>query len=322
MNIVFYDGKKVLVTGGAGQIGSALVKELLGQGAKVTVLDNLSSGSNLISNLPRHRNMEFLLGSVTEDMMLAKAFGKRPEIVFHLAALFANQNSVDHPRDDLLVNGMGTLKVLQFAQKYGAKRVVFSSSSCVYGNKTIALSEKNNDFDLETPYAITKLLGEKYCTYFHERCGLETVILRYFNTYGPGEYPGKYRCVIPNFICLAIKGKPLPITGSGRETRDFSFNLDTVRGTMLAGEKKKAAGEVFNIGSGKETSILELARKINGLAGNKAGMEFVPRREWDSIQKRVASISKAGKILGYRPKHSLDEGLKRTYEWLMEAKTA
>jgi nucleoside-diphosphate-sugar epimerase len=212
--------------------------------------------------------------------------------------------------------------LLQYARDAKVERFVYISSSCVYGNKQIALHEDDPEYNLDTPYAITKLLGERYTTFFYKHDGLKTVILRYFNAYGPGEYPGKYRNVIPNFFALAMQGDPLPITGTGEETRDFTFNRDTVEGTIRTAEYEGAIGKIINIGSGKETKTLTLAEKINALTGNTAGVVFEQPRSWDLIRRRVASIEIAKSVLEYFPSTDLDEGLKRTYSWLQSVRTS
>ncbi len=213
-------GNKItIVTGGAGAIGGNLVKEILRSGRKVAVIDNLSSGSK--DNCPAHRNLSFYKGSILDERILGKVFlgGEKIETVFHLAAHFANQNSVEHPQEDLLTNSLGTLKLLEFFRKAKAERFVYASSSCVYGNTALDLKEYLI-FDLETPYAISKLCGEQYARFYYSFHGLKIVILRYFNAYGPGDPPGRYRNVMPNFMYLALKGKPLVITGTGEETRE------------------------------------------------------------------------------------------------------
>lgn len=302
--------KVVLVTGGAGTIGCNLAVALLDQDCKVIVVDDLSSGQR--GNVPTKAT--FIEGSIMDDNILEKAFSHEPKIIFHLAANFANKNSVDHPEKDLLVNGIGTLKVLEWAQKNEIYRFVYSSSSCVYGNKEIS-KEDDLDFSSNTPYAITKLLGEKYVTYFHEMFGMKTIIVRYFNCYGPGEMPGDYRSVIPNFIKLAMEGKQLLITGTGEESRDFTYVSDVVAATILVVEKDETVSGIFNIGTGKETKILELAKVVNKIVGNKAGIELKEKRIWDKVSQRRADIEKIKKV-GYEPNVGLEEGIKKTYQWL------
>jgi nucleoside-diphosphate-sugar epimerase len=173
---------------------------------------------------------------------------------------------------------------------------------------------------LDTPYQINKLVGELYCNYFNDYYKLPVAIARYFNVYGPGEVPGKYRNVIPNFIWWAMHKKPLPITGTGEETRDFSYVEDIVDGTLKIGVIKEAVGEAINLASGNETRVVDLANWINELTGNKNGVVFKSKREWDNVTKRRASIEKARKILGYNPNTSIKDGLKKTYEWFLKNK--
>ncbi|MCD6515571.1 MAG: NAD-dependent epimerase/dehydratase family protein [Candidatus Odinarchaeota archaeon] len=314
-----YTGKRILVTGGAGCIGSNLVRTLLkAEPEKIIVIDDLSASYEW--NLPKDPKVLFIHGSILDDEKMKRAFSFKPHYVFHLAAHFANQNSVDHPETDLLVNGLGTLKTLQYSQLVDVERFVFASSGCsVYGSQTpLPLKEDYVSLHLDTPYQIHKLLGELYCNYFHDYYRLSVAIARYFNVYGPGEVPGKYRNVIPNFIWWAIHGQPLPITGTGEETRDFTFVDDIVEGTLRMGVIPEAVGEAINLASGTETKIIDLANMINEITGNKAGVVFKPKRDWDKSTRRRASIEKARKILGYEPKTDIREGLMKTYEWFKE----
>ena len=306
--------KKILVTGGAGAIGSNLVTTLLDRGCEVVVLDDLSSGH--ASNLPQSPQLAFHRGSVVEEADLAKVFHQRYDVVFHLAAMFANQNSVEHPQQDLQVNALGTLKLLEWSKNTCAGRVVFSSSSCVYGGALGALHEDQPRDFRETPYGISKAMGEDYIHFYHEQHGVPMVILRYFNAYGPGEYPGRYRNVVPNFFARAMLGKPLVVTGTGDETRDFTYIADTVEGTIRAAEVEAANGQVINVGRGQETTIREIAERINAIVGNKAGIEYKPRRSWDHVSRRRASIDRAQRLLNYDPMVPLEKGLELTYAWL------
>lgn len=313
-----YQGQKVVVTGGAGCIGSNLVAALIRIGAsKIVVLDDLSSSFQW--NLPVAPNVTFVKGSILDEEALKRVFGESPDYVFHLAAQFANQNSVDHPERDLLVNGLGTLKLLQHAHLMGVKKFVFASSGCsVYGSQApLPLKEEFVSLHLDTPYQITKLLGELYCNFFLNYYGLPVAIARYFNVYGPGEVPGRYRNVIPNFIYWALRKRSLPITGTGEETRDFTFVEDIVDGTLRAGVVPEAVGEAFNLASETETKVIDLANMINELAGNGNGVTFTERRSWDRITRRRASIQKAGRILGYDPKTDIKAGVPRTFDWFM-----
>lgn len=311
-----YAGQTILVTGGAGCIGSNLVAALAAQGAsRVLVLDNLSSASRW--NIPDHPAVRFIQGSVLDDETLRTAFADRPEYVYHLAALFANQNSVDHPEEDLLVNGLGTLKTLQFAHRAGVRRFVYASSGCsVYGSQApLPITEDFVSIDLDTPYQITKLLGELYCNFFFHYYKLPVVRGRFFNVYGPGEIPGRYRNVIPNFLYWAMRKEPLPITGTGEETRDFTYVGDVVQGLLAAGVEAEAVGEAMNLASGQEVTVASLASLINDLTDNPSEVRYVERRPWDNIFRRRASVEKAGRLLGYRPTVDVETGVRRTWEW-------
>ena len=316
-----YEGKRILITGGAGCIGSNLAKALLkANPERIIIIDNLSSSYEW--NIPQDPKVVFIHGSILDEEKMKRAFSYKPHYVFHLAAHFANQNSVDHPETDLLVNALGTLKTLQYANLVEVERFVFASSGCsVYGSQTpLPLREDFVSLHLDTPYQINKLVGELYCNYFNDYYGLPVAIARYFNVYGPGEVPGKYRNVIPNFIWWAMNRQPLPITGTGEETRDFTFVDDIIDGTLRMGFVKEAVGEAINLASGTETRIIDLANWINELTGNSAGIIFKPRRDWDKAVRRRASIEKAKKILGYEPKTDIKTGLERTYKWILKNK--
>lgn len=314
-----YEGKTILVTGGAGCIGSNLCRKLSELGAKkVIILDDLSSSYEW--NIPKSGNILFVKGSVLDDEVLRKVFNKNPEYVFHLAAHFANQNSVDNPEIDLLVNGMGTLKVLEHALHSKVNRFVYSSSGCgVYGlDSKIPFEEPDVSISLHTPYQVTKLLGELYTNYFYNLYKLPIVNARFFNVYGPGEVPGKYRNVIPNFFYWAMKGMPLPITGDGTETRDWCYVDDIVSGLLAMGVKSEAIGEAINLGSGKENKVIDLANIINDLTGNKAGIIYKERRDWDVKKRLLSSIDKAKRLLGYEPKVNFVEGVRKVHQWFVE----
>lgn len=314
----YYDGKTVLVTGGAGAIGSNLTKALADAGAKVVVLDNLSSGQRW--TLPSSPNVLFVEANVVDEVALKRVFFERPEIVYHLAAFFANQNSVDHPEHDLEVNGLGSLRLLQYATMAGVDRFVYASSGCsIYGSDApLPLREEFMSMHLSTPYQITKMLGELYGNFFQNHYGLKVVKPRFFNSYGPGEVPGQYRNVIPNFIFWAMQGRPLPITGSGEETRDFTYVDDIVDGLLRVGQDDRAIGQEFNLASGSETRIIDLANMVNAATGNKTGVDFVSRRKWDTKSRLLASIDRAGDLIGYEPATSFKEGLDLTVQWFRE----
>ena len=310
-----YAGKTILVTGGAGAIGSNLVRALAALQSKVVILDDLSSSERW--NVPSLPGVLFVQGDILDEIKLKRVFCERPQVVFHLAAFFANQNSLDHPEQDLNVNGLGTLRLLEYSVLTGVERFVFASSgACVYGKESpLPLCEEFVSMHQNTPYQVTKMLGELYCNFFCNHYGLNIVKPRFFNSYGPGEVPGQYRNVIPNFIYWAMKGLPLPITGTGEETRDFTFVGDTVDGLLRVGVMESAIGQEFNLASGKETQIIDLARMINELTGNKAGICFAQKRKWDTKSRRLASIDKARNLLGYEPRTSFQVGLAHALEW-------
>ena len=315
----YYEGKRILVTGGAGCVGGNLCRELSKLNAgKVTILDDLSSAYEW--NIPRAKNIEFVQGSILDDEMLKRVFKDKPDYVFHLAAHFANQNSVDNPEKDLMVNGLGILKVLEYSQLVNPRRFIYSSSGCgVYGLDSIMPFEEHDvSISLHTPYQVTKLLGELYSKYFHNLHHLPIVNARFFNVFGPGEVPGKYRNVIPNFIYWSKKKRPLPITGTGGETRDWTYVLDIVNGLLSMGVEDAAIGEAINLGSGREYKVCDMARLVNGATGNEAGLEYIPRRDWDVKSRLLSSIDKARRILGYHPQMEFEQGIVSTVHWFDE----
>lgn len=305
----------ILITGGAGVIGSHLTNTLaLDSDRRIIVLDNLSSGR--LENIQMRPNIRFIEGGVESEEDLDRVFEEPITRVFHLAANFANQNSVDFPRRDLTVNGLGTLQLLTRCVGRDIQRFVYTSSSCVYGNQSKPLDEDNREFSLDTPYAITKLLGERYVNFFQRHHKLPAVILRYFNVYGPHEYPGKYRNVTANFFFRALRNEEIIITGDGLETRDFNFVDDAVRATILASQKTEAVGQVINVASGIETSIIDLANTIIRISGSHSKITYAPRRNWDLVSRRVAAVERARRVLGYAPAVPIEEGLRRYHEWL------
>ena len=310
-----YQGKTVLVTGGAGCVGSNLTRKLSELAEKVIILDNLSSAYEW--NIPVTDNVQFVEGDILNDEELKRVFKEQPDMVFHLAAHFANQNSVDNPEKDLMVNGIGILKVLQYAQLVGVDRFVYSSSGCgVYGLESqMPFKEHDISINLHTPYQVTKLLGELYTNYFHNLYDLPIVNARFFNVFGPGEVPGKYRNVIPNFFYWSMNGQALPITGNGNETRDWTFVEDIVNGLLSMGIVEEAVGEAINLGSGIDHKVGDMAEIVNKLTGNKAGIKYTERRNWDAKTCLLSSINKAKDILNYKPKTSFEDGLQRTHNW-------
>jgi len=314
----YFGGRRILVTGGAGAIGSNLVRGLLElEPALVIVLDDLTSSEEW--NLPSHPRLLFVRGSVTDEVALKRVFWEKPSIVYHLAAFFANQNSVDYPEKDLHVNGFGTLRMLEYSVMNGVDKFVYASSGCaIYGaEQPLPYREDFISMHLTTPYQITKMLGELYCNFFWHHYGLKVVKPRFFNSFGPGEIPGQYRNVIPNFIYWALKNRPLVITGTGKETRDFTWVGDIVDGLLRAAAVEEAVGEEFNLASGRETEIGYLAETIVRLTGSTAGVQYGQRRKWDTKSRLLASVDKARELIGYNPGSvSLEEGLQETIDWM------
>lgn len=310
-----FSGRVCLVTGGAGGIGSNLVRMLIQSGAQVVVLDDLSSGrmENLI---PFGAQIRIIRGSVTSAVDLQAAFATEPNYVFHLAAHFANQNSIEHPFADMITNAVGTQMLLDFARRNrNLKGLVYASSSCVLGNQSGTMTEETHPMP-ETPYGVSKLAGEHYTLVYAAVYGLPATVVRYFNVYGPGEFPGEYRNVIPNFMHRAIHGQDLPITGTGEETREFVFVEDAVRGTMQAAITAGGRGQVFHLGSGCVLTIRELAEKIVALSGGRSQIEYYPRRSWDGVSTRQTLMERARTVLHYEPRVQFDEGILATWKWL------
>ncbi len=314
-----FKDKTVLVTGGAGAIGGNLVRALDSLDTKkIIILDNLSSSYEW--NIPQGPKIQFIRGDILNDENLKWAFKSKPDIVYHLAAHFANQNSVDNPEKDLMVNGIGILKVLQYAQLVDVERFVYSSSGCgVYGLESkMPFEEHDVSIHLHTPYQVTKLLGELYTNYFNSLYSMPTVNARFFNSFGPGEVPGKYRNVIPNFFYWAMKGMPLPITGDGTETRDWTYVGDIVNGLLAMGIREEAIGEAFNLGASKEQRVIDMATMVNKLTGNASGIVFKERRDWDVKTHLLSCITKAENKLGYTPQMKFEDGLEETHRWFVK----
>lgn len=315
----FYEGKRILVTGGAGAIGTNLVSALVAcKPERVYILDDLSASQKW--NLKSSDRLLFVEGSITDEISLKRVFNEKPDLVFHLAAFFANQNSVDFPEKDLNVNGIGTLKLLQYSKLSNVSRFIYASSGCsIYGGEApLPLREEFMSMRLSTPYQITKMLGELYCNFFISHYDMDVVKARFFNSYGPGEIPGQYRNVIPNFIYWALSGKQLPITGNAKATRDFTYVGDLVDGLLRTGAIAEAKGQEFNLSGEREIEIGFLAEEINRLTNNKAGIKIVGGRKWDTKQRLLASIDRARAVLGYEPSMNFEDGLKITIQWFLD----
>lgn len=299
--------KKVIVTGGAGFIGSHLTEELVKQGYYVTILDDLSTGKmENIEPLLKNENVKFIPGSVTDSRLLQKLF-KDVLYVFHQAAIPSVPRSIENPLASHEVNVTGSLKVLLAAKDNGIKKVIYASSSSVYGD-TPTLPKREDMFPNPlSPYAVTKLAGEYYCRVFQEVYGLPTVCLRYFNVYGPRQDPNsQYSAVIPRFMKSVSEDKPPIIFGDGEQTRDFTFVKDAVEANILAAESD--ATGILNIGRGESTSINRLAKLIIGFTKNTL-KPIHDKPSPGDIRHSLADISRA-RAFGYEPKFSLEQGLR------------
>lgn len=306
--------KKILVTGGCGAIGQNLVKKLSEEGIyNIYVLDDLSSSKAL----PPMRNVEFVHMSIANNEKLTPLLKElKPNFIFHLAAHFANQNSVDYPVSDIMSNILGFVHLLESQRtNHELEKIVYSSSSCVYGNIEF-MEEDTNVLPYETPYAINKYVGELYCKYYSEIHKLPTVCVRIFNTFGPGEYPGEYRNVIPNFIAKALKNKPLVITGTGNETRDFTFVDNTVDLLCKSAFSDYRNGEVFNGGTGVVQKVKDIAKMIIKHTNSKSEIILTASRSWDHVNDRRSDISKSKESLGYSPVIDIENQLKVTCDWM------
>ena len=317
----FYKKKTILITGGAGAIGSNLaisLSKLVGKKGKIIVLDNLSAiRGEEPWNLPSLENMIFVKGDIRNESDLKRVFKEKPQIVFHLAAFFANQNSVDFPENSASVDVIGQIKLLEYSTLTKVERFVYASSGCaIYGSyPKLPLKEDFISMHLTTPYQINKMTGEMYCNFYHHHYDLKTVNCRFFNSFGPGEVPGQYRNVIPNFLFWSRNNKALPITGDGKETRDFTFCLDLVQGLIRSGFYESAIGENFNLASGKETSIIKMAKLVKKVTNNDLDFLYKERRKWDTKPRLLASIEKAKRLIGYSPFFDFEEGFSLTLEW-------
>jgi UDP-glucose 4-epimerase len=319
--VKYYEGRNILVTGGAGAIGSNLIialSLLVGGKGKIIILDNLSS-IKLRSpwNIVPLANVLFVEGDIRSDIDLKRVFKEDVSIIFHLAAFFANQNSVDYPEVSAEVDVIGQVKLLEYSRLAKIERFVYASSGCaIYGSYgKMPLKEDFISMHLTTPYQINKMTGEMYCNFYSHHYNMNVVNCRFFNSYGPGEVPGQYRNVIPNFIYWAMKGQSLPITGTGEETRDFTYVLDLIQGLLKSGYYESAVGENFNLAAGKEISVKEMAELVVKATASQMQMIFKPRRKWDTKPRLLASIEKAQKLIDYNPIGNFRDGFANNIDW-------
>lgn len=303
-----------LVTGGSGFIGSHLCRKLLGEGHGVRVLDNLSSGKRAnLSDVAG--NIDFHEADLRDEDAVQRAV-KGVEYILHHAAVASVQTSVEEPLKEQQINSVGTLNLLEAARQAGVRRVVFAASAAAYGNDPRVPKREDMRPTPESPYAISKLAGEYYCGVYDRLYGLETVCLRYFNVYGPRQDPASpYSGVISIFAKRMLNGLIPLVHGDGLQTRDFVSVYDVVAANMLAHQVESARGQVYNIGSGRRSSLMDLLTALNSVLSSDIQAEFVEARAGD-VRDSLADISKAQSELGYRPSMDLQRGLREVIEWM------
>jgi UDP-glucose 4-epimerase len=301
---------KALVTGGAGFIGSNLVKQLLVQGNKVVVLDNLMSGYK--SNLDPFPDVRFVQGDIRDDVAVADAI-QGVEVVFHLAASVGNKRSIDYPLVDAEINVIGTLKVLEAARKAGVRKIIASSSAGIFGElKTLPIKE-DHPIEPDSPYGSTKLCEEKLCLAYAKLYDIEAICLRYFNVYGPNQRFDAYGNVIPIFVFQMLRGEMLTIFGDGEQTRDFLNVKDVVQANIKAALAQQVSG-AFNLGSGTGITINKLVEVLKDATGINPRIQYGPERPGD-VRHSLADISAAQSAFDFSPSVSLEEGTKEYIEW-------
>jgi len=320
-----------LVTGGAGFVGGNLVQWLLeGDVAAVHVVDNLLSGER--TNVPDDHRVLFTEDSIAADHVV-QDLRDDYDFVCHLSTYHGNQSSIHDPLADHEHNQLTTLKLFDWMKSFRRiRKVVYAGAGCAVADKTFdqahaTLEDSPISLHMDSPYSISKIVGEFYAVYYHARHGLPTVRARFQNIYGPGEILGAgqwrgtpatvWRNVVPTFVYKALKGEALPIEAEGTASRDFIYVDDIVRGLLLCASDG-APGDVYNLASGTETSILQLATMINELTGNVTPVQFMPRRDWDRSGKRFGSTAKARQELGFESRVPLRDGLTRTIAWTRE----
>ena len=307
--------RKVVVTGGAGFIGSHLTEELVKCGYNVTIVDDFSTGKQAnIEKLLKNDSVRLIEGSIMDIDLLQKIF-RDVRTVFHVAAIPSVPRSIEAPQPSHHVNATGTLNVLIAARDNKVSKVIYSSSSSVYGDTPVLPKREDMLPGPLSPYAVAKLAGEYYCRVFQEVYGLSTVCFRYFNVFGPRQNPNsQYAAVIPRFIKNCIEGVSPEIYGDGEQTRDFTFVRDVVQANLLAGENE--ASGIYNISRGKNITINLLTSMIIELTGSVIQPIYKESRPGD-IKHSLADISKA-RTFGYNPEYTLKSGLDNTIEWFKE----
>jgi nucleoside-diphosphate-sugar epimerase len=311
---------RYLVTGGAGFIGSNLVAALAAGGEPVRVLDNLATGHwGLVGRVVKDASLvEMITADIRDGEAVARAM-EGIEIVFHEAALGSVPRSVENPAESDEVNVHGTVVVLDRARKAGVRRLVFAASSAAYGDTPTLPKREDMRPAPMSPYAVTKLTCEHYMRVFASLYGIETLSLRYFNVFGPGQLPeGPYAAAIPRFVRAALTESPITVYGDGEQTRDFCFIDNVVRANLLAAETpKKLGGEVLNIAGGRRISLNELLREIERVLGKNLDVRYVEPRAGD-VKDSLADIARAKELVGYEPIVKWEDGLGPTIEFMRE----
>ncbi|PIR20636.1 MAG: epimerase [Deltaproteobacteria bacterium CG11_big_fil_rev_8_21_14_0_20_47_16] len=308
--------KDVLVTGGAGFIGSNLVRLLLSRGYAVRVLDNLTTGYQ--ENLEGLQGVEFVKGDIMDAPLLQKMV-QGTSVVFHMAAAVGNVRSLEDPHFDANINVMGTLNVLEAARKTNVRKIVFSSSAAIFGEPVEMPITEDHPVNPDSPYGVSKLAAEKYCLCYNRLYGMENVCLRYFNVYGQHQRYDAYGNVIPIFLTKLRRGEALTVYGDGEQTRDFINVKDIAMANLLSAETPGASGPI-NIGTGSAITVNTLTQLIQKL-GKDGTVAYKPARAGEVLHSR-ANISKAQSMLNFQPSVHLAEGLKIHAEWLNTLESA
>ena len=303
---------RYLITGGAGFIGSHLVKHVLGAGGIVRIVDNLSTGSSERLNQVRDV-IQLLTGDLADSSVAAEAV-KDVDYVLHQAAVPSVQRSVVDPVTTNRSNVTATLNLLESSRKAGVRRFVYAASSSAYGDTEVLPKKEEMPANPLSPYALQKWVGERYCKLYHELYGLETVSLRFFIVFGPGQDPySEYSAVIPKFITKLLAKEAITVYGDGEQSRDFTYIDNVVDANLLALRAPNAPGEVCNIGCGQRVTLIELIRILEELLGVQAHVIYAAAKPGD-VRHSLADITKAARVLGYVPKTEIEEGLRRTME--------
>ena len=308
-------GRVFLVTGCAVFIGSFVTEELLKRGAIVFGIDNLDTGKiENINHLLKNPHLKFKKTSILTRNVMEKLINE-VDYIYH-AAVRSIGGSTDNPMLDLDVNIKGTLLILDLMKKSKVKRLVFASSASVYGNATIFPEKETHITYPLSPYGVSKLAAEHYAITYYHLYDLPVVALRYFNVYGPRQrWDSYYGGVVSIFLYNTLQGKPLTIYGTGNQTRDFTYIEDAVEATINSFFAKGVVGKVINISGGREYSIKHLAKVVKNISGNKLPIKYIKKRLIDNVNRRFGDIALAKKLLNYHPSCTLEEGLKKTYQW-------